>query len=105
MRRADNRNFEGDVSGVQIENIVDIHTTASARVENGNTLVFNGKNRDPVAFAYKAGQLRLRGKGFEFFPEEVQHFAQKEDNSSEPGYTYQPLCGLVLKVEDVQRFP
>lgn len=72
MRRADNRSFETNVSGLEIKNVVGANIKGLTRVEDGDALVFEANRSSPIAFAYKAGQLRMAGTRYEFYPEQIK---------------------------------
>lgn len=94
MRRADQKQFKGDVTGVQIENVVDIRAGGKVDVKDSDTLVFTATSK-PAVFAYKVGPLEVGGG---FFPGgiETSRFAQPAgDHASEL-----LVPGVVLKVEN-----
>lgn len=97
MRRKDGKAIDGG-AGVNVNSIVDVQAKASLRIENGNSLVFQAKNGFPIAFAYKAGQLRRSGGRFEFFPEQIKHFSgQHVGGGGAPEYLPKP--GIVPRIK------
>jgi hypothetical protein len=99
MRRADNKKFSGEITGAEIADVFKLGAKAGVEMEQGDVLRFKGTNRAPVAFAYKAGQLRGSRKKLEFFPGEVDNFAPGK-KSGDGDIVYIPTPGVVPTVQD-----
>ncbi len=92
MRKADKNAFEGKITGIKIENVVNIGAAGRITVKTGDALVFKSHKTESVAFAYRAARLFRTGDRFEIFPEDVQHFAA----SGEGGYVPEPHLPLIV---------
>ena len=75
LSRADGAGFDDDIAG-KIGSFVDLGQSGSVSVDSATTISFAGRDRLPVAFAYKAGQLTLDRGTWSFYPEEVVRGAE-----------------------------
>jgi hypothetical protein len=99
MKRVDSGKFQGNITGVQVEQLMNIKTSGSVEVKNGDSLIFDSKGSTPAAFAYKAARLRVAGDGFDVLPEDMKHLSGGDEKVLSESKFYLPAPEFVLKVE------
>jgi hypothetical protein len=99
MKRADGGKFYGNITGIQVEELMKIKASGSVEVKNGDSLVFDSNGKESVAFAYKAARLRSAGDGFDVLPEDMKHLTGGDENILSESQFYLPAPEVVLKVE------
>lgn len=90
---------QGRLTAAQVEGIVELSAEASAKVVDGTTISFSGRN-DAVAFACKVGQVKRRkGGGWDFYNDEVPGIGAGPNEAAPTPYLMRR--GEILIVEDL----